>query len=88
MAIVESKVAACVNAIPKVKSYYWWEGAVQNDSEILLLIKTRAALVPQLNDLIKKEHPYEVPELIVHPIIDGNSDYLSWIQDSTTVSKP
>lgn len=84
---MESKVAACVNTIPKVKSYYWWEGAVQNDSEILLLIKTRATLVPQLNDLIKKEHPYDVPELIVHPIVGGSSDYLSWIQGSTVDPK-
>lgn len=81
--IVTSKIAACVNTIPKVKSYYWWKGEVQHDAEVMLVIKTRATLIPRLKHLISTEHPYDLPELIVHPIIEGSPEFLHWISEST-----
>lgn len=85
--IVKNKLAACVNTIPRVMSTYWWDGKVQREPEVLLMMKTRAALVPQLTEHVRKEHPYDVPELIVHSIVGGNPEYLTWIAASTQAPK-
>lgn len=82
--LVESGNAACVNLLPAVESIYRWEGTVQTDQEILLLIKTRVSLIEDsLISLIREQHPYEVPEIIALPIIRGSEEYLKWILEST-----
>lgn len=81
--VVSAKLVACVNMIPGVKSAYWWKGEVVKDQELLLMMKTKRALVEELNGKIKELHPYDVHELIVQPIVDGNPPYLTWIGDST-----
>lgn len=85
--IVPSKLAACVNIIPGVKSAYWWKGEIVKDNEMILLMKTRASLVDQLTAKIKEIHPYDVPALTVFPIVAGNPEFLSWIGESTDQSK-
>lgn len=85
--IVESKLGACVNIIPHVKSIYEWESKIQEDEELILMIKTRREYVPKLIEFVKKNHPYEVPELIELPINSGNQDYLNWI-DGIVKQKP
>lgn len=83
-AVVENRAAACVNILPAVESIYRWEGEVQTEQEILLLIKTRISLIDgTLIPLIKEHHPYQVPEIIALPITRGSADYLDWILDST-----
>ena len=77
--IVEARLAACVNIIPNIHSIYEWESAIHEDNELILFMKTRKEFVPQLIDFVKKNHPYQVPELIELPIQSGNQDYLKWI---------
>lgn len=81
--LVEAKLAACVNIIPGVESVYWWEGKVNTDSELLLMIKTRQTLVPQLTAWVKGNHPYDECEVISVPITGGSASYLKWLFDST-----
>ncbi|XP_073385791.1 uncharacterized protein [Physcomitrium patens] len=81
--IIENKLAACVNQIPGVESTYWWEGKVETDTEILLMIKTRQALLGELTDHVNNNHPYDTPEVIALPITGGSEKYLKWIGDNT-----
>lgn len=81
--LVENKLAACVNAIPGVQSYFSWVGKVDSAEEHLLIIKTTHEHYAALEKRIQTLHPYELPEIIAVPISTGSSDYLKWIQDST-----
>jgi periplasmic divalent cation tolerance protein len=80
--IIEKKLAACVQ-LSSITSYYIWEGEVNNDPEIKLLIKTRKELYDQLEKLIKDNHSYDVPEIIALPVQSGSKDYLDWIEEVT-----
>jgi periplasmic divalent cation tolerance protein len=84
-AIVELELAACVNVVPAVKSFYRWEGRLVEDTEATLLIKTRSALIPRLTEEVKAIHPYSVPEVIAIPLDAslGNPDYLAWVRAET-----
>jgi len=77
-ALVERKLAACVNLVP-VRSIYKWKGKIEDDKENLLVIKTKKSKIDPLKKILKELHSYEVPELIVLPIEDGLPDYLNWI---------
>ena len=79
--IVGEKLAACVQIVP-VRSTYRWKGAIETADEHLLMAKTRSALAKELVAFIKNAHPYEVPEIIITPILDGHDDYLKWIDDA------
>ncbi len=80
--LVEKELAACVNVIEQVHSTYWWMGKIENDAESLLIAKTKSELFKKLVEEVKKVHPYEVPEIIALPVVDGNEDYLRWIDES------
>ena len=80
--LVGAGVAACVSILPAMQSIYTWEGAVQVEREQQLLIKTTRAQVEPLWAAVRARHPYELPEFIVVPILDGNEDYLTWIESS------
>jgi len=77
--LVSRRLAACVNVVPGVRSFYWWDNRVQEDNEVLLIIKTRVELLSQLEAVLKELHSYEVPEFVVLPIVEGSSAYLDWI---------
>lgn len=82
--LLESKMAACVNIISSIHSLYTWEGKINQDEEVLLMIKTRRDLFDeQFINVVKTVHPYDVPEIIALPIIAGSNDYLEWIDDVT-----
>jgi periplasmic divalent cation tolerance protein len=77
--LVEAELAACVNILPSVRSIYRWQGSTHDDSESLMLIKTRNARFESLADWIKQHHPYDEPEIIALPIAAGSPSYLAWI---------
>ena len=81
-ALVEQRLAACVQIVEPITSVYRWQGAVEEEKEILLLIKSSKDLVSRIAELLDRIHPYEVPELIATPVIEGSSAYLSWLEQN------
>ena len=81
--LVTEKLAACVNIIPGIKSVYMWEGELNQDEELLLMVKTQSSLVPDLTTWVKANHPYDCPEVIAVPITDGNPDYIDFVVANT-----
>jgi periplasmic divalent cation tolerance protein len=81
--LVGSRLAACVNILPSVQSVYTWQGATEVDREQQLLMKTTRPRAEALWLALRLRHPYEVPEFIVLPILEGNPAYLKWMEDST-----
>ena len=81
-ALVEERLAACVNIIPGVSSVYRWEDAVETAAELLLIIKSTAAVYVQLQDRIRALHPYELPEVIAVALDQGLPEYFAWIKTS------
>jgi periplasmic divalent cation tolerance protein len=79
--LVESKLAACVNVIPKITSIYEWQGKIEEDTEVMMMIKTRTSRLEDLTKYVKDNHPYDVPEVISSKIDQGNPAYLKWIGD-------
>lgn len=77
--LVENRHAACVNILPQVTSVYRWEGQVKHDSESLLVIKCPRDLAQAASEALVKEHPYDVPEVIVLKVKGGNPAYLDWV---------
>jgi len=81
--LVEKRLAACANIIPKMESFYWWEGKIENDEEALLMIKTSYQKVEDLIRYMQENHPYEVPDIISIPIMEGLPDYINWMLEET-----
>ena len=82
-ALVDSRLAACVNIISGLRSIYRWKGKIWDEGEFLLLIKTQMALFEQVEGKIKEIHSYEIPEIIAIPITRGSETYLDWLLEST-----
>lgn len=82
--LLKKKLAACVNILDKVESFFWWEGKIDKAKESLLVIKTKKSLINKLIKAVKSKHAYSVPEIIVLPVTSGNKDYLKWISETTT----
>jgi periplasmic divalent cation tolerance protein len=80
--LVERRLAACVNIIPRIQSVYRWEGKVEETEECLLLIKTVKAREDQVRTAIRELHTYDLPECIAIPIESGSAEYLNWLSDS------
>ena len=81
--LVSSRLVACVNMIENMRSVYWWEGELQEDSEVILIAKTKESLVPELIQKVKSLHSYDCPCVLSLPILDGNSAFLDWIAKET-----
>lgn len=77
--LVETRLAACVNVVPGIRSVYRWKGAVVKDNELLLVIKSRADRFALLRETILRNHPYELPEVIAVSLSDAHLPYLDWI---------
>ena len=80
--LVERRLAACVNVIVGVRSFYRWKGAVEDAAERLLVIKSSRALFPALKAALEAAHSYETPEALALPILDGAANYLNWLDES------
>ncbi|MBN2499085.1 MAG: divalent-cation tolerance protein CutA [Deltaproteobacteria bacterium] len=81
--LVDSRLAACVNILDRMRSMYWWDGAVQSADETVMIAKTRAALVPAVCARVKELHSYEVPCVASLPLLEGNPDFFDWIVSET-----
>jgi len=77
--LLENHLAACVNILPNIQSVYEWKGEIVSDAEVLLFIKTRREHYAAIEQVLLKQHPYEVPELIALPIETGLPSYLAWL---------
>ena len=82
-ALVDDRLAACVNVIGPVRSIYRWQGAVEDAAEHLLVIKARAADVAALEARVRALHSYDVPEVLALPVVAGSAPYLAWLADAT-----
>jgi len=82
-ALVQERLAACVNIIKGVRSIYSWQGKVEDSAEALMVAKTKKALFKRLEKRVKELHSYTVPEVIAVPVADGSGDYLKWLDEVT-----
>lgn len=86
--LVEERLAACVNRLPRMNSTYRWQGKVMTETEALLMIKTRAAQFDALSRRIHELHPYDVPEVMALPFVRGSERYLAWLGQSLAPEEP
>ena len=83
MRLLESKLIACANIVPGIRSHYTWKGKLCRDNEVLIIMKSRAERLDAIIKMVKSLHSYEVPEIISLPITGGSEEYLHWLSDST-----
>ncbi|MBN1621573.1 MAG: divalent-cation tolerance protein CutA [Endomicrobiales bacterium] len=81
-ALLDEKLAACVNMVPEIHSTYWWQGKIETSAEVFLMAKTAESKLDIVIAKVKELHSYDVPEVIALPIVGGNPDYLKWIDES------
>ena len=79
--LVEERLAACVNMFEHMQSFYWWEGKVQEDQEVVLIAKTTKSLTDALIERVKQIHSYDCPCIVTLPVESGNPDFLAWIRN-------
>ncbi len=79
--VVEERLAGCVNIIKGIRSIYSWEGKVEDDHEVLMVVKTRKTLFSAIEKRVKELHSYSVPEIISLPLVEGSEDYLKWLDN-------
>jgi periplasmic divalent cation tolerance protein len=82
-AILERRLAACVNILPGMISHYWWQGAIERGEEVVMIVKTRASLADDVRGAVKELHSYTTPAILVLPIEGGDPAYLSWLMAET-----
>ena len=85
--LVDEQLAACVNILPEIRSIYRWEGKVQNDSEVLMIVKTTRKAYPSLENWLGQHHPYDVAEILAVPVHAGSGNYLDWVVNETNIDK-
>lgn len=82
-AVVERRLAACVNILPGMISHYWWEGKVERGEEVVMILKTRASLAERVTAAVKELHPYTTPAVLVVPLESVDQAYFDWILEET-----
>jgi len=85
-ALVSNRVAACVNVLAECTSIYRWKGELENAAEIPVMIKTRLGRYAEVEAIIRRLHPYELPEIVAVPVVRGFDEYLNWVAGETTLS--
>lgn len=81
--IVLSRLAACVNIVKDIRSIYRWKGKIEDEGEVLMIVKTRLDLFGNLKKRVKELHSYSVPEIIAVPLVEGSEEYLTWLKEET-----
>ena len=84
-AIVEARLAACVNILPGAVSHYWWEGKIERAEEAVMIVKTRASLADAVGAAVRKQHVYTTPSIMVLPVESADPAYQAWIVQETTL---
>ena len=82
-AVLERRLAACVNILPGMISHYWWQGQIERGEEVVMIIKTRASLAEAVRAAVKEMHCYDTPAILVLPIEGGEAGYLDWLMAET-----
>jgi periplasmic divalent cation tolerance protein len=82
-ALVETRLAACVNIVKDIRSIYSWQDKIEDESEVLMIVKTKKSRFEALSAKVKELHSYTVPEIIALPIIEGSEDYIKWLREVT-----
>jgi periplasmic divalent cation tolerance protein len=82
-ALVEARLAGCVNIVRNIRSVYRWQDKIEDDTEVLMIAKTQRHLFESLMRKVRELHGYEVPEIIAMPMVEGSEDYLKWLKDVT-----
>jgi periplasmic divalent cation tolerance protein len=80
--VLNKRLAACANIVPKIESHYWWQGKLESSAEALIVFKTTRARLAALEKTVLANHPYDTPEVIALPLASGNPKYLSWLAAS------
>ncbi len=81
--VVQERLAACANVLSNMQSCYWWQGNFERDQEAVLILKTSVQRFPALLERIKQLHSYTVPCVLALPVLEGNLDYLQWVEQET-----
>ena len=82
-ALVEESLAACVNIVRGIRSIYSWQGNIEDETEVLMIAKTKKGLFDKLSQRVKELHSYQTPEIIALPVIAGSPEYIAWLNDAT-----
>ncbi|HXX58080.1 MAG TPA: divalent-cation tolerance protein CutA [Thermodesulfovibrionales bacterium] len=82
-ALVEARLAGCANIVGGLRSVYRWEGRIEDEAEVLIVVKTRLSLFEGLSRKVRELHSYKVPEIIAVPVVKGSADYLKWLKEVT-----
>lgn len=82
-ALVEARLAGCANIIKGIRSIYHWQGKIEDESEVLMVVKTQRNLFPALSKKVKELHTYTVPEILALPVVEGSAEYLDWLKEVT-----
>jgi periplasmic divalent cation tolerance protein len=85
-ALLDARLAACVQTIGPVESHYWWHGTQETATEWVCVAKSRLALVDEITAAVRAVHSYEVPEVVATPIVGGSANYLAWVEAETSTS--
>lgn len=82
-AVLERRLAACVNILPGMISHYWWEGKIERGEEVVMILKTRASLADAVRAAVKELHPYDTPAILMLPVEGGEAGYIDWLMRET-----
>jgi periplasmic divalent cation tolerance protein len=82
--LLEARLAACVNVIMQIRSFYWWQGKIEESGEWLLVIKTSREVFGQVRSVLEAAHSYELPEVLALPVVEGSPNYLAWMDRELT----